>query len=121
MAETTPRVLVVDDSSAVRTLLTKGIELDPDLAVVGTAEDAYEARSKLLELDPDVITLDIVMPRMDGVTFLKKIMVYKPKPVIIVSTIAQHGSAMRKRAEEIGAAGVIDKEELQIYSRGQKI
>jgi two-component system, chemotaxis family, protein-glutamate methylesterase/glutaminase len=115
------RVLIVDDSATVRSLLKKGIEQDPELEVVGTAQDAYEARDKFLELDPDVITLDIIMPKLDGVSFLKKIMVYKPKPVIVVSTIAQRGSEMRRRADEVGAAAVIDKEELKIYQGMDKV
>jgi two-component system chemotaxis response regulator CheB len=115
------RVLIVDDSATVRSLLKKGIEMDPELEVVGMAQDAYEARDKFLELDPDVITLDIIMPKLDGVSFLKKIMVYKPKPVIVVSTIAQRGSEMRRRADDVGAAAVIDKEELKIYQGMDKI
>lgn len=115
------RVLVVDDSATVRSLLIKGINRNPQMEVAGEAQDAFEARSMLLEKDPDVITLDIVMPKMDGITFLKKIMVYKPKPVIIVSTIAQENSVMRKRAQKIGAAGVIDKEDLKIYQGFDRI
>jgi len=109
------KVLVVDDSPTVRSLLKKGIEQDPDIEVVATAGDAYEARARLLEYDPDVITLDIVMPKMDGITFLKKIMVYRPKPVIIVSTIAPRGSRQQIRADKIGAAAVVDKNELHLY------
>ncbi|MDR2460273.1 MAG: response regulator [Deltaproteobacteria bacterium] len=109
------KVLVVDDSAIVRNLLTKAMEDEPDIKVVGAAKDAYEAREMLLELGPDVITLDIVMPKMDGVTFLKKLMVYYPIPVIICSTIAKAGSQAELRSDKIGAVDVIDKESLNLY------
>ncbi|MDR3154850.1 MAG: response regulator [Deltaproteobacteria bacterium] len=109
------KVLVVDDSSIVRSLLTKAMADEPDIRVVGAAKDAYEAREMLLELGPDVVTLDIVMPKMDGVTFLKKLMVYYPVPVIICSTIAKAGSAAELRSDKIGAVDVIDKESLNLY------
>ncbi|MDR3205276.1 MAG: response regulator [Deltaproteobacteria bacterium] len=109
------KVLIVDDSAIVRNLLTKAMADEPDLKVVGAAKDAYEAREMLLELGPDVITLDIVMPKMDGVTFLKKLMVYYPIPVIICSTIAKSGSQAEYRSDKIGAVDVIDKESLNLY------
>jgi two-component system chemotaxis response regulator CheB len=109
------RVLVVDDSPLVRNILTKAIESEKDIEVVGQAADAFEAREMVLERNPDVITLDIIMPKMDGVTFLKKLMVYHPKPVIICSTIAKSGSKMELRADKIGAVDVIDKETLNLY------
>jgi chemotaxis receptor (MCP) glutamine deamidase CheD/FixJ family two-component response regulator len=109
------KVLIVDDSSIVRNLLAKAMEGEPDITVVGAAKDAYEAREMLLELGPDVMTLDIVMPKMDGVTFLKKLMVYYPLPVIICSTIAKAGSAAELRSDKIGAVDVIDKESLNLY------
>jgi two-component system chemotaxis response regulator CheB len=109
------KVLVVDDSAIVRNLLIKAMSDEPDLKVVGAARDAYEAREMLLELGPDVITLDIVMPKMDGVTFLKKLMVYYPVPVIICSTIAKAGSQAELRSDKIGAVDVIDKESLNLY------
>jgi len=115
------KVLVVDDSALVRNLLIKAMEQEPDIEVVGQAGDAFEAREKLLEKDPDVITLDIIMPKMDGVSFLKKLMVYYPKPVIIVSTIAKAGSKVQLRADQIGAVDVIDKETLTIYQGIDKI
>ncbi|MBF0169491.1 MAG: response regulator [Nitrospinae bacterium] len=109
------RTLIVDDSATVRGVLRKALSLDPEIEVVGEAEDPFEARTKILELDPDVITLDIIMPKMDGVSFLKKLMVHYPKPVIIVSSVAQKGSKMRFRAQEIGAVDVVDKEDLKLY------
>ena len=109
------QVLVVDDSPIVRSLLKKALQDEPDIEVVAEAQDAYEAREKLIETNPDVITLDIIMPKMDGVTFLKKLMVYYPKPVIICSTIAKAGSKVEFRADKIGAVDVIDKEELNLY------
>jgi two-component system chemotaxis response regulator CheB len=109
------KVLVVDDSAIVRNLLCKAMADEPDILVVGAAKDAYEAREMLLELGPDVITLDIVMPKMDGVTFLKKLMVYFPIPVIICSTIAKAGSQAELRSDKIGAVDVIDKESLNLY------
>jgi CheY-like chemotaxis protein len=92
------RVLVVDDSRTVRTILRRGIELADDMAVVGEAVSPYEAKEKILELDPDVMCLDIIMPRMDGITFLWKVMRYKYLPTVIVSTIAKRGTEMGRRA-----------------------
>lgn len=109
------RVLIVDDSAIVRSLLAKAMENEPDIEIVGQAKDAFEAREMLLERSPDVITLDIIMPKMDGVTFLKKLMVYHPIPVIICSTIAKAGSKVELRADKIGAVDIIDKESLNLY------
>jgi len=109
------RVLVVDDSATIRTILTDAINSDPLLEVIGGAANPFEARELLLEQDPDVICLDIIMPKMDGITFLKKLFEYKPKPVIIISTVAQKGSKLREQAQKIGAVEVIDKEDLRLY------
>jgi chemotaxis receptor (MCP) glutamine deamidase CheD/CheY-like chemotaxis protein len=109
------QVMIVDDSPIVRNLLKKALQDEQDIEVVAEAQDAYEAREKLIETNPDVITLDIIMPKMDGVTFLKKLMVYYPKPVIICSTIAKAGSKVEFRSDKIGAVDVIDKEELNLY------
>ncbi|MDD3051679.1 MAG: response regulator, partial [Candidatus Cloacimonetes bacterium] len=86
------RVLVVDDSALVRKLLTELINKEPDMEVVDAAPDPYIARDKLVKLRPDVMTLDIEMPRMDGLTFLNKVMHYFPVPTIIVSSVSQRGS-----------------------------
>jgi len=80
---------VVDDSAIVRKILTEALAGQPDLEVVGTAPDPYIARDKILALQPDVLTLDIEMPRMDGLTFLKKLMHFHPMPVIVISSLAQ--------------------------------
>jgi CheY-like chemotaxis protein len=110
------RVLIVDDSAIVRNLLAKALADEADIQVIGQARDAFEAREMVLELGPDVITLDIIMPKMDGVTFLKKLMVYHPIPVIICSTIAKSGSQAELRSDKIGAVDVIDKESLNLYN-----
>ncbi|HEY3489971.1 MAG TPA: chemotaxis response regulator protein-glutamate methylesterase [Candidatus Deferrimicrobiaceae bacterium] len=103
------KVLVVDDSAIVRKVFSEELGRHPDIEVVGTAPDPFVARDKILQLEPDVITLDVEMPRMDGITFLKKLMKYKPMPVIIVSSLTQAGSAMALEALESGAIDVIAK------------
>ncbi|MBN2843292.1 MAG: response regulator [Sedimentisphaerales bacterium] len=108
-------VLIVDDSKTVRTLLRKAIETSDDLEVIGEAADAYEARQMVVELNPDVLTLDIIMPKMDGLAFLQRLQKYSPKPVVIVSTIAKAGSKVAKSAMEYGAAEVVDKDALELY------
>jgi two-component system, chemotaxis family, protein-glutamate methylesterase/glutaminase len=110
------RVLVVDDSPLIRSIITKSLSRDPKIKVVGEAEDPYEAREKVIELDPDVMTLDIIMPRMDGITFLEKIMQYKPIPTIIVSSVAQKGKVQWEKAKQAGAVEVIDKAILNLYA-----
>jgi two-component system chemotaxis response regulator CheB len=103
------RVLVVDDSAIVRKLLTDAISSDPELEVVGTAPDPYIARDKILTLKPDVLTLDVEMPRMDGLTFLKKVMQYKPLPVIIISSLGQTSCQVALDALRLGAVEVLAK------------
>ena len=109
------KVLVVDDSANVRNIISAALAQDPGIEVVGCAENPYQAREMLLEHDPDVICLDIIMPKMDGITFLKKLFLFMPKPVIIISTVAQEGSKLREQAYAIGAVDVIDKEDLALY------
>ncbi len=109
------KVLIVDDSATVRGLLRQAIAGATDLEVCGEAEDPYAARELMLQGDPDVICLDIIMPKLDGLSFLKRLMAYKPVPTVIVSTIAKQGSDMHRKVMEAGAVGVIDKEELKIY------
>jgi two-component system chemotaxis response regulator CheB len=103
------RVLIVDDSAIVRKIFADLISREPDLEVVGTAPDPYAARDKIVQLAPDVITLDVEMPRMDGLTFLKKLMNYHPLPVIIVSSLTPQGSRMALDALEWGAVEVMAK------------
>lgn len=109
------RVLTVDDSPTVLAIYRKIIELDPQFKLVGEAHDAYEARDMIVSHDPDVITLDIIMPKMSGLKFIHKLMKYYPKPVVIISTIAKVGSKIHKMAISAGACDVIDKESLNIY------
>lgn len=103
------KVLVVDDSAIVRKLLTDAISAEPDLEVVGAAPDPYIARDKILALKPDVLTLDIEMPRMDGLTFLKKVMQYHPIPVIIISSLGQSSCQAALDALRYGAVEVLAK------------
>ena len=112
------RVLVVDDSAIVRKVFSEELSKESDIEVVGTAPDPYVARDKIVRLKPDVITLDIEMPRMDGITFLKKLMRYYPLPVIIVSSLTPKGSQLALEALSIGALEVISKPSVS-YSVGE--
>lgn len=103
------RTLIVDDSAIVRKILTEELARFPDIEIVGTAPDPFVARDKILNLQPQVITLDIEMPRMDGLTFLKKLMKHYPLPVIIVSSLTPKGSRLALEAMENGAVDVIAK------------
>jgi two-component system chemotaxis response regulator CheB len=103
------RVLIVDDSAIVRKMLAEALASEPDMEVVGTAPDPFVARDKIVSLRPDVITLDIEMPRMDGLTFLKKIMKFHPLPVIIISSLAQSSSQAALEALQCGAVEVLAK------------
>lgn len=104
------KVLIVDDSSFVRNTLERELSKAPEIEIVGSAPDPYVARDKIVELNPDVITLDIEMPRMDGISFLRKLMHYKPLPVIIVSSLANHGN-MALQALDAGAVEIMCKPE----------
>ncbi|MFH1009660.1 MAG: chemotaxis response regulator protein-glutamate methylesterase [bacterium] len=103
------RVLVVDDSAIVRKILSQELSRDPEIQVIDTAPDPYVARDKIVTLKPDVLTLDIEMPRMDGLTFLGKLMKYYPMPVIVVSSLTPEGSRMAIEALEMGALEVLCK------------
>jgi two-component system, chemotaxis family, protein-glutamate methylesterase/glutaminase len=103
------RVLIVDDSALVRDLLTRGLRADPAIEVVGTAQDPFVARDKILELRPDVLTLDVEMPRMDGVEFLRRLMPQYPIPVVMVSSLTQHGKEITMQALEAGAVDFVAK------------
>ncbi|MGC3979922.1 MAG: chemotaxis response regulator protein-glutamate methylesterase [Steroidobacteraceae bacterium] len=106
---TKKKVLIVDDSALVRRMLTEMLRGDADLEVVGTAADPYAAREKIKALNPDVITLDVEMPRMDGVTFLENLMRLRPTPVVMVSSLTQKGAEVTLRALELGAVDFVSK------------
>ncbi|HWA26051.1 MAG TPA: chemotaxis response regulator protein-glutamate methylesterase [Lacunisphaera sp.] len=103
------RVLIVDDSAFVRRLASDALEADPSIEVVGTAANPYEARDRIRELNPDVLTLDLEMPRMDGLTFLRLLMEHKPMPVIVLSSLTQRGSDFALEALRLGAVDVLGK------------
>lgn len=109
------RVLIVDDSATARAVLTEILSSDPMIEVVGSASDAYIARDKIVELRPDVICLDVEMPRMDGITFLKRLMHYMPVPVIMVSSLTQNGAKTTLEALEAGAVDFVPKPHSHIY------
>jgi len=99
------RVLIVDDSAVARRSIQDALNLDPEIEVVGSACDAYVAREKILKLEPDVVTLDLEMPRMDGLTFLRILQEHHPLPVVVISSLTPQGSA---KAFEALAAGALD-------------
>lgn len=103
------KVLIVDDSALVRRILSDSLADQPDIEVVGTAADPYIARDMILQLEPDVLTLDIEMPRMDGLTFLRKLMQHRPMPVIVISSLAQASCEAALRALEEGAVEAFGK------------
>lgn len=106
------KVLIVDDSESVRSALTEILGNDPEIEVIGSASDPYEAVAKIAETVPDVITLDIEMPRMDGLTFLGKLMKQHPIPVVVISSVAGEGSDKGIRALNLGASEIITKPKL---------
>lgn len=103
------RVLIVDDSAVMRQLLAGVLAADPEIEVVGTAADPHIARERIKALNPDVVTLDVEMPHMDGLTFLRKIMALRPMPVVMISTLTQRGAETTLEALEIGAVDFIAK------------
>lgn len=109
------RVLIVDDSATARAVLSEILESDPSIEVVATASDAYVARDKIVELKPDVVCLDVEMPRMDGITFLKRLMHYMPVPVVMVSSLTQNGAKTTLEALEAGAVDFVGKPHSHIY------
>ena len=108
------RVLIVDDSAVVRQSLTAVLESDPEIEVIGAAGDPYVAAERIGEQTPDVITLDIEMPRMDGLTFLRKIMAQHPIPVVICSSLAEEGTESALQALEYGAVEIVTKPRLGV-------
>lgn len=103
------RVLIVDDSSTMRQIMASVMARDPDIKVVGQAADAHEARAAIKELDPDVMTLDVEMPQMNGIEFLSRVMRLRPMPVIMVSTLTARGTETALEALEIGAFDCVGK------------
>lgn len=103
------KVLVVDDSALVRDILSQGLGKDPEIEVVGVASDPYVARDKIVKLKPDVLTLDVEMPRMDGVEFLRRLMPQYPLPVVVVSALTKRGASITLAALEAGAVDVVTK------------
>src|SRR3954452_10881891 len=108
------RLLIVDDSALVRKLLTEMLGRDREIEVVGTAADPYAAREKIKQLNPDVITLDVEMPRMDGLTFLENLMRLRPMPVVMVSSLTQKGAEITLRALELGAIDFVAKPRVDV-------
>ena len=112
MAANPVRVLIVDDSAVVRQTLTEILSSDPEIQVIGSAGDPFAAAERISEQLPDVITLDIEMPRMDGLTFLRKLMSQHPIPVVICSSLAEEGAMSTLKALEYGAVEIVTKPKL---------
>mgnify|MGYP000674792932 CR=1 FL=1 len=108
------KVLIVDDSALVRQLLGEILGQAPDIEVVGVAPDPYVAREKIKQLNPDVLTLDVEMPRMDGLTFLANLMRLRPMPVVMVSTLTEKGADVTMRALENGAVDFVTKPKIDM-------
>lgn len=111
------KVLVVDDSPLIRKLLTEILQQADDITVVGVAEDPFEARDKIKQLSPDVLTLDIEMPKMNGISFLKNLMRLRPMPVVMISTLTQEGSPATLEALELGAVDFIAKPTVNVAEK----
>lgn len=110
------KVLIVDDSALVRNMLEEMLSSDPAIEVVGTASDPYMARDKIKQLHPDVLTLDVEMPRMDGVTFLKNLMRLHPMPVVMVSTLTAVGADVTFEALDLGAVDFVTKPKIDLVN-----
>jgi two-component system chemotaxis response regulator CheB len=111
------RVLIVDDSAVMRQTLSTLLAADPEIEVVGTASDPHIARERIKALNPDVVSLDVEMPRMDGLTFLRKIMALRPTPVVMVSTLTQAGADITLEALEAGAVDFVAKPTDLVHGR----
>jgi two-component system chemotaxis response regulator CheB len=114
------KVLIVDDSALIRSLLTDIVNHQSDMVAVGAAPDPYAARDMIRNLDPDVLTLDVEMPRMDGIDFLEKLMRLRPMPVVMVSTLTEKGSEVTFRALELGAVDFVAKPKIDIAAGMQE-
>ena len=108
------KVLIVDDSALVRQILTEMLSKEPDIDVVGSATDPYMAREKIKKLNPDVLTLDVEMPRMDGLTFSSNLMRLRPMPVVMVSSLTESGAAVTLQALELGAIDFVTKPKVDL-------
>jgi len=108
------RVLIVDDSALVRRLLSEALSRDSNIEVVGTAQDPYVAKDKINQLKPDVLTLDVEMPRMHGLTFLKLLMEQRPMPVVMVSSLTEQGADTTLQALDLGAVDFVTKPKLDV-------
>jgi two-component system chemotaxis response regulator CheB len=114
MPEGKIKVLIVDDSALVRQILTEILNRDPGIEVVGSATDPYAAREKIKRLNPDVLTLDVEMPRMDGLTFLSNLMRLRPMPVVMVSSLTESGASVTLQALELGAVDFVTKPKVDL-------
>jgi two-component system chemotaxis response regulator CheB len=114
MAKKKIKVLVVDDSALVRQILVQVLNAAPDVEVVGTASDPFMARDRIKELNPDVLTLDVEMPRMDGLTFLSNLMRLRPMPVVMVSSLTDRGAETTLKALELGAIDFVSKPKIDV-------
>ena len=110
----TIKVLIIDDSALIRSVLTEIINKQPDMEVIGTAADPLVARQKIKALNPDVLTLDVEMPKMDGLVFLEKLMRLRPMPVVMVSSLTEKSSSITLHALELGAFDYVTKPKLDI-------
>lgn len=108
------KVLIIDDSALIRKVLTELLSSDPNIEVVGAAADPYIARDKIKQLNPDVITLDVEMPRMDGLTFLGNLMRLRPMPVIMISTLTEEGADVTLQSLEMGAVDFVAKPKIDV-------
>ena len=115
------KVLIVDDSALIRSLLSEIINSSEFLEVIGTSADPYDAREKIKQLNPDIITLDVEMPRMDGITFLKNLMRLRPMPVVMISTLTEKGSQITLQALELGAVDYIAKPKVSVAEELPKL
>ena len=114
------RVIVVDDSALVRSLLAEIINRQRDMECIGTANDPLVAREMIREMNPDVITLDVEMPRMDGIDFLGRLMRLRPMPVVMISTLTERGAEVTMRALELGAVDFVAKPKADL-ARGMEL
>jgi two-component system chemotaxis response regulator CheB len=115
------RVLIIDDSALVRSLLAEIINRQPDMEAIGAAPDPYAAREMIRAMNPDVLTLDVEMPKMDGLDFLEKLMRLRPMPVVMVSTLTERGAEVTIRALELGAIDFVAKPKIGIASGLQQL